>query len=54
MLNTLPRPNYDTDVFGTLIFVTRTNTPMSNEIWRRSMRTVVNRVNKTRLKTNKN
>lgn len=52
VLSTLPRPNYDTDVFGTLIFVTRTNTPMSNEIWRRSMRTVVNRANKARLKNN--
>ena len=45
-LNTLPPIDYDSDVLGKLLFVTRNNRPLMDEVLGSSIRTVRNNVNK--------
>lgn len=51
-LNTLPPIDYDSDVLGKLLFVTRNNRPLMDEVLGSSIRTVRNNVNKIRASQN--
>lgn len=51
-LNTLPPIDYNSDVLGKLLFVTRNNRPLMDEVLGSSIRTVRNNVNKIRASQN--
>ena len=51
-LNTLPPIDYDSDALGKLLFVTRNNRPLMDEVLGSSIRTVRNNVNKIRASQN--